>query len=53
MKDERKKSIYFTAEMLKELEKEAKRQDRSLSWLLRQAWTLARAEVKALTPEKH
>jgi len=31
--------------MLTELQTEAKRQDRSISWLIQQAWRLARKEL--------
>jgi uncharacterized small protein (TIGR04563 family) len=44
--DKRKQSLYFPAEMLEELKAEASRQDRSLSWIVQQAWRLARAEIR-------
>lgn len=43
--DKRKQSLYFPEEMLKEIEDEAKRQDRSLSWIVQQAWRIARNEI--------
>ena len=35
--DKRKQSLYFPEEMLKEIQDEANRQDRSLSWIVQQA----------------
>ena len=32
-------------EMLKEIQTEANRQDRSLSWIVQQAWRLSRGEI--------
>jgi uncharacterized small protein (TIGR04563 family) len=32
--------------MLKEIQAEAARQDRSLSWILQKAWKIARSEIK-------
>ena len=43
--DKRKQSLYFPVEMLREIQIEANRQDRSLSWIVQQAWRLARAEI--------
>ncbi len=43
--DKRKQSLYFPVEMLKEIQQEANRQDRSLSWIVQQAWRLARTEI--------
>ena len=40
--DKRKQSLYFPEEMLKEIQEEANRQDRSLSWVVQQAWKIAR-----------
>ena len=36
--DKRKQSLYFPEDMLKEIQDEANRQDRSLSWIVQQAW---------------
>jgi uncharacterized small protein (TIGR04563 family) len=44
--DKRKQSLYFPEEMLAEIQEEAYRQDRSLSWIVQQAWKIARAELK-------
>jgi uncharacterized small protein (TIGR04563 family) len=44
--DKRKQSLYFPEEMLKEIQEEANRQDRSLSWVVQQAWRIARGEIK-------
>ena len=44
--DERKQSLYFPQEMLGEIQAEAARQDRSLSWIVQKAWKIARDELK-------
>ena len=46
MSDKRKQSLYFPEAMLKEIQTEANRQDRSLSWIVQQAWKVARSEIK-------
>ncbi len=43
--DKRKQSLYFPEDMLHEIQGEANRQDRSLSWIVQQAWKIARAEI--------
>ena len=43
--DKRKQSLYFPEEMLREIEEEANRQDRSLSWIVQQAWRAARGQI--------
>ena len=43
--DKRKQSLYFPEEMLNEIQTEANRQDRSLSWIVQQAWRLSRGEI--------
>ena len=44
--DKRKQSLYFPEDMLKENQDEANRQDRSLSWIVQQAWRISRGEIK-------
>ena len=44
--DKRKQSLYFPAEMLEEIQHEAARRDRSLSWIVQQGWKLARERMK-------
>ena len=44
--DKRKQSLYFPEQMLKEIQAEALRQDRSLSWIVQQAWRLSRDRVQ-------
>ncbi|GAB4559653.1 MAG: hypothetical protein Tsb0020_05640 [Haliangiales bacterium] len=44
--DKRKQSLYFPAEMLKQIQHEAARQDRSLSWIVQKAWKIARDELR-------
>lgn len=46
--DSRKQSLYFPEEMLAEIQREANRQDRSLSWIVQQAWKIARSEIRRL-----
>lgn len=46
--DKRKQSLYFTEAMLKEIGDEATRQDRSLSWIVQQAWKAARKEIMGM-----
>jgi len=46
--DHRKQSLYFPEEMLKEIEVEAQRQDRSLSWIVQQAWKIARNDLRKI-----
>lgn len=45
--DKRKQSLYFPEEMLREIQEEANRQDRSLSWVVQQAWKIARERIKS------
>lgn len=44
--DKRKQSLYFPEEMLQEIQAEAARQDRSLSWIVQKAWKIARIEIR-------
>lgn len=46
--DKRKQSLYFSEEMLREIQEEATRLDRSLSWLVQHAWRAARARIGEL-----
>jgi uncharacterized small protein (TIGR04563 family) len=43
--DKRKQSLYFPEAMLREIQAEANRQDRSLSWVVQKAWQIAKDEV--------
>ena len=43
--EKQKQSLYFPEEMLKEIQDEAARQDRSLSWIVQKAWKIARKEI--------
>ena len=43
--DKRKQSLYFPEDMLREIQEEANRQDRSLSWIVQQAWKIAKQEL--------
>ncbi len=44
----RRQNLYFPADMLAELQAEAHRQDRSISWLMQQAWKIARSELRKI-----
>lgn len=46
--DHRKQSLYFPEDMLEEIQREATRQDRSLSWIVQQAWKVARADIRKM-----
>jgi len=41
----RKQSLYFPVEMLEEMNLEAQRQERPLSWLMQQAWKIALPQI--------
>ncbi len=44
----RRQALYFPADMLAELQTEAKRQDRSISWLIQQAWKVSYRELQKI-----
>ena len=46
--DKRKQSLYFPEEMLKEIQHEAARLDRSLSWIVQKGWKFARSKLKEI-----
>ena len=47
MSSQKKKvTLYFNAGMLAETQKEALRQDRSVSWIIQAAWRIARDEIR-------
>lgn len=46
--DHRKQSLYFPEDMLEEIQHESGRQDRSLSWVVQQAWKVARADMRRM-----
>jgi uncharacterized small protein (TIGR04563 family) len=46
--DRRKQSLYFPEEMLREIADEARRLDRSLSWVVQRAWKGAVKEIRKL-----
>lgn len=48
MNDKRKQSLYFPEDMLAEVQAEATRLDRSLSWVVQRAWTLSREKMKEI-----
>jgi uncharacterized small protein (TIGR04563 family) len=44
----KKQSLYFPEQMLSEITEEAKRLDRSLSWVIQRAWLLSKGEIRRL-----
>ncbi len=44
----KKVTLYFNSAMLAETQKEALRQDRSISWIIQAAWRIGRDEVKRM-----
>lgn len=40
-----KKSVYLTETIIAEIEQEAKRQERSFSWILQRAWIISRDKI--------
>jgi uncharacterized small protein (TIGR04563 family) len=44
----KKVTLYFNSGLLEETQREAIRQDRSISWIIQAAWRLARDEVRRL-----
>ena len=44
--EKRRHSFYFPEEMLNDVQREALRLDRSLSWVVQQAWRLARGPMR-------
>jgi uncharacterized small protein (TIGR04563 family) len=46
--DARKQSLYFPDEMLSEIQTQAQRLDRSLSWVVQQAWKISKTELRKI-----
>ncbi len=46
--DNRKQSLYFPEDMLEEIQQQASRQDRSISWIVQQAWKVARGDIRKM-----
>jgi uncharacterized small protein (TIGR04563 family) len=46
--DKRKQSLYFPESMLEEINAEATRLERSLSWVVQRAWKVARPEIREM-----
>jgi uncharacterized small protein (TIGR04563 family) len=49
----KKVTLYFNAPMLAETQREAIRQDRSISWIIQAAWRKARDEIRKLPAVGH
>jgi len=45
--DKRKKSFYLPLEYIQEMEAEALRLDRSLSWIVQRAWVEGKEKIKS------
>ena len=48
LSDKRKQSLYFPESMLVEINEEAARLERSLSWIVQRAWKTARPDIRKL-----
>lgn len=48
-----KLSVYLPPVVLREIRAEAQRLGRSISWVVKRAWKLAREEVTRLPPRQH
>ena len=48
VRDKTRQSLYFPASMITEIEREAKRLDRSTSWIVAKAWMLSRDQMQRL-----
>lgn len=46
MRGTQKRSVYLPAEMLEQIEHEMQRQERTLSWLIQQAWRIAGPTIR-------
>jgi uncharacterized small protein (TIGR04563 family) len=46
--DQRKQSIYMPLTMIAQLRAEAKRLDRSLSWMIQKAWSIALEHIQRM-----
>jgi uncharacterized small protein (TIGR04563 family) len=46
--DKRKQSLYFPESMLQEINDEAARLERSLSWIVQRAWKTARPDIRKI-----
>jgi len=47
-----KQSLYLNEEMLREVTEQAKRLDRSLSWIIKAAWTVSKRHIEAIPAPK-
>ena len=52
LKDHCKQSLYFPVEIVEEINMEAARLDRSLSWIVQQAWKLAKHQIAQLPDQR-
>lgn len=52
MTDKRKQSLHFPEEVLQEIQAEAIRLDRSLSWIVQQAWKIGRQRMMKMPSSK-
>jgi uncharacterized small protein (TIGR04563 family) len=46
--DKRKQSLYFPEDMLNEIQDEATRLDRSMSWIVQVAWRVAHPRIELI-----
>ena len=50
--DNRKQSLYFPKEMLREMNDASERLDRSMSWIMQMAWRIAKREIDRLPSQR-
>lgn len=50
--DPRKQSFYLPGDLLDEIVQESVRLDRSLSWIIQQAWRVAREKIRKLPKQE-
>jgi uncharacterized small protein (TIGR04563 family) len=48
----RKQSLYFPEDMLSDIQKQAARLDRSVSWIMQQCWRIAHEEIEKIPPPR-
>ena len=46
--DKRKQCLYFPESTLREIQQEAARLDRSVSWVMQRVWKVSRAELRTI-----
>lgn len=47
-----KTTVYLSPDVYDEIMAEAKRQDRSIGWLLRKAWEMSKGRIEQMRPDE-